>query len=500
MFTSKILKNTANHFKNVPAYLHNTGPRSLTALPKLMGQEYDAPSMKTNCPGPKSKELLTRYEKTNRNIGHVQFFVDLEASRGNYVVDVDGNRMLDLFTQISSLPLGYNHPAILEAMQDPSNLVTIANRPALGVHLPNGYTEKLEEIMMPIAPKGLDYVQTMMCGSCSNENAVKQVFLWYRRTKRGGAEVTQEEMDTCMVNEAPGSPQYTFMSFNGSFHGRTVGCLSLTHSKMIHKLDVPAMDWPMAPFPSLKYPLDMHTAENRAEEDRCLAEVQRLIDEYGEKGRDVAGMIVEPIQAEGGDNHATPYFFQGLRNICTQNGVGMIVDEVQTGGGCTGTIFACDQWGLDNPPDLVTFSKKLAMAGYFYKKEFTPDMGYRVFNTWMGEPSKMILLEAILKTITQENLLENVKVTGKVILDGLNELQDAYPHVFSKARGNGTFIALDCVDNQKATLISSLLKNEGVNLGLCGSRTLRFRPALIFKPFHAEILLDALDKVAKDMN
>ncbi|XP_033117776.1 4-aminobutyrate aminotransferase, mitochondrial-like isoform X2 [Anneissia japonica] len=505
MFTCKMLKLSANHIKNscgrlnLPAYLHNTGPCSLTAVPKPRAQEYDGPSMKTECPGPKSKELMKRYEKSNKNIKHVQFVVDLASSLGNYVVDVDGNRMLDIFMQISSLPLGYNHPAILDAMQDPANLVTIANRPALGVNLPEGYPEIIEDILIPIAPKGLENVQTMMCGSCANENAMKQVFLWYKNNKRGGAPVTKEEMDSCMVNEAPGSPQFTFMSFNGSFHGRTIGCLSLTHSKMIHKLDMPAMDWPVAPFPSLKYPLDMHLAENRAEEDRCLAEVQRLIDEYAAKGRDVAGLIVEPIQAEGGDNHATPYFFQGLRNITTQNGMGMVVDEVQTGGGCTGTIFASDQWGLDNPPDLLTFSKKLTVAGYFYKTEFSPDQGYRVFNTWMGDPSKMILLGAILNTIKEENLLENVKETGKILNDGLVQLQEAYPHIFSKARGHGTFLAIDCTDANTATQISTLMKTQGVNVGLCGAKSLRFRPALTFKPFHADIVLDAFDKVAKKL-
>jgi 4-aminobutyrate aminotransferase/(S)-3-amino-2-methylpropionate transaminase len=104
--------------------------------------------------------------------------------------------------------------------------------------------------------------------------------------------------------------------------------LSTTRSKAVHKLDIPSFNWPQAPFPALKYPLDKHEAENAAEEKRCLDKVEELIKTWQFP---VAGLIVEPIQSEGGDNHASAAFFQGLRDITQKHNVTLIVDEVQTG-------------------------------------------------------------------------------------------------------------------------------------------------------------------------
>lgn len=102
----------------------------------------------------------------------------------------------------------------------------------------------------------------------------------------------------------------------GAFHGRTLGSLSTTHSKYIHKIDVPAFDWPIASFPQYKYPLEENVRDNRAEDERCLAEIEDLIVKYGkEKKIPVAGVIIEPIQAEGGDNHGSSEFFQKLRQL-----------------------------------------------------------------------------------------------------------------------------------------------------------------------------------------
>lgn len=98
----------------------------------------------------------------------------------------------------------------------------------------------------------------------------------------------------------------------------SAGCLSTTHSKPIHKLDIPAFDWPIAPFPVLKYPLDQFKRENEAEEKRCLEQTADLVDKWNKRGSKVAAMIVEPIQAEGGDRHASPNFFLGLQKLCKE--------------------------------------------------------------------------------------------------------------------------------------------------------------------------------------
>ena len=101
----------------------------------------------------------------------------------------------------------------------------------------------------------------------------------------------------------------------GGFHGRTIGVLSTTHSKAIHKIDIPALDWPIASFPRYKYPLEEHVEENKAEDRKCLAEVEEQFERFNKVGKFVAGVVIEPIQAEGGDNHASPEFFQELQRI-----------------------------------------------------------------------------------------------------------------------------------------------------------------------------------------
>ncbi|TWW64326.1 4-aminobutyrate aminotransferase, mitochondrial [Takifugu flavidus] len=163
--------------------------------------------------------------KFHKNVGAINFFCNYEKSRGNYLVDVDDNRMLDLYTQISSIPIGYNHPALLKLMSNPNNMV---------------------------APSGMTRVQTMACGSCSNENAYKAMFIWYREysgvlpgqprdlpyslqrvlglpqglllnKERGKNTPSNEDISTCMINQAPGCPDLSILSFMGAFHGRTMG-------------------------------------------------------------------------------------------------------------------------------------------------------------------------------------------------------------------------------------------------------------------------------------
>lgn len=156
-----------------------------------------------------------------------------------------------------------------------------------------------------------------MCGACSNECAYKAAFMHHQSVKRGGKSFSEEDLTSCMENKAPGSPQLAILSFKGAFHGRLFGSLSTTRSKPIHKLDFPAFSWPAVPFPKLRYPLEKFEYENTEEEDRCLRELEHTIKTWHIP---VAGLIVEPIQAEGGDNHASPRFFREIRRITKELG------------------------------------------------------------------------------------------------------------------------------------------------------------------------------------
>ncbi|MFT7812130.1 4-aminobutyrate aminotransferase, mitochondrial-like [Arapaima gigas] len=470
--------------KYLQQYLHFPGHRcfSKTATKTSVEFDFDGPSMKTEVPGPKS-----------RNVMAVNFFCDYEESKGNYLVDVDGNRLLDVYTQIASIPLGYNHPALLSVLQNPHNLSAFVNRPALGVLPPGNLPEKLMEGLLYVAPRGMSRLQTMACGSCSNENAYKAMFMWYK------VSIHHFYFFLSYFFQVPGCPDLSILSFMGGFHGRTLGCLATTHTKAIQKLDVPSFDWPIAPFPKLRYPLEAFVRENAQEEARCLEETEDLIAKWAQKGKPVAGIVIEPIQAEGGDNHASPDFFRKLRGIAWKHGCAFHVDEVQTGGGATGKFWAHEHWGLDDPGEIVSFSKKMLTGGYYHKDELTPDKPFRIFNTWMGDPTKHLFLTQVLNVIKTENLLEQVRRSGQIMLQGLYELQACYPHLLSAARGQGTFCAIDVKDEDTRNSLILKARNKGLVLGGCGSHSIRFRPALIFKEHHVHLFLNIFNDALADL-
>ena len=297
-----------------------------------------------------------------------------------------------------------------------------------------------------------------------------------------------------MANQSPGAPQLSILSFKSAFHGRLFGSLSTTRSKPIHKLDIPAFDWPQAPFPALKYPLDQHAAENAAEEQRCLDETERLIKEWHAPP---VAVVVEPIQSEGGDNHASPAFFRGLRALTKKHNVLFIVDEVQTGVGATGAFWAHDHWHLDTPPDMVTFSKKAQTAGYYFaNRDLRPNKPYRQFNTWMGDPARALLFRAIIHEINRLDLVRNTAATGNYLYDGLARLAEQFPGEMRNLRGKGqgTFIAWD---SPRRDEVLRKAKRVGVNVGGSGEAAVRLRPMLVFQKRHADILLEKLAVVFK---
>ena len=256
-----------------------------------------------------------------------------QKSHGNYLADLDGNVLLDVFAQIASIPLGYNNPVLMKAVKSDSFVSSMVNRPALASFPQHDFADILNAGLIKVAPPGLNKVFTAQAGSEANEIAYKAAFMWKQKQKRRAADFTEEELTSAMRNQAPGSPHLSILSFKSGFHGRLLGSLSTTRSKPIHKLDIPAFDWPQAPWPALQYPLDKFTKENDAEEARALEEVDRLIKEWHIPP---AAIIIEPIASEGGDNHASPKFFRQLREITKKHQILMIVDEVQTGMGSTG--------------------------------------------------------------------------------------------------------------------------------------------------------------------
>ncbi|CAG9114376.1 unnamed protein product [Plutella xylostella] len=189
-------------------------------------------------------------------------------------------------------------------------------------------------------------------------------------------------------------------------------------------------------------------------------------------------------------------------------------------------MWAYEHFELPSPPDLLTFSKKMLTGGFYFKPEFKPPQAYRVFNTWMGDPSKLILLERVLQVIKRENLLDRVQRTGAVLKGGLHELEKEFPQLIHSVRGRGTFLSFTAKDSAlekefpqllhsvrgRGTFLSFTakdssvrdqinngLKKNGVLGGGCGEASIRLRPSLVFEPKHASIYLDVLRKTLKEL-
>ena len=451
----------------------------------LFPDEPSGPTVKTAIPGPESKKAIVDLDKVF-DTRSLNMMANYQNSFGNYIADPDGNVLLDVYAQIASIPVGYSNPALLKSAISLEMASAMINRPALGNFPQHDWADILRTGVLKVAPKGLDQVFTAMAGSDANEVAYKAAFMWKRRQERGGPDIdfSTEEISTAMNNQSPGSPHMSILSFKSAFHGRLFGSLSTTRSKPIHKLDIPAFDWPQASFPHLKYPLAEHTKENAEEEARCLAETEHLIQNFHNP---VAAVVVEPVQSEGGDNHASPAFFQGLRDITKKHKLLFIVDEVQTGVGATGKFWAHEHWNMTEPPDMVTFSKKAQTAGYYYgNMELRPNKPYRQFNTWMGDPARTILFRAIINEIERLGLVENTAQVGDYLYGGLERLAERYPNEIQNLRGQGqgTFIAWD---SPRRDDFLKRAKGLGVNIGGSGERAIRLRPMLIFQRHHGEL-------------
>merc|ERR1719340_445693 len=400
--------------------------------------------------------------------------------------------------QIASIPLGYNHPRILEALREERNVKAMANRPALGWFPSEDWVNRVRSSMMAVAPPGTSQVFPMMCGTCSNENGIKLMFMRYMHKRRGGrTEFTPEELNTVLKHEAPGSPRLSILSFKGAFHGRTVGLLSCSNSRPIQGVDIPSLNWPKADFPVYKYPLEENVRENEAEDARCLARVEEILAQSSAEGQPVAGVISEPIQSEGGDNHGSPAFFQGLAAIGKKYDISLMMDEVQTGGGASGKMWCHEHFGIE--ADVVSFSKKMLSGGIYHNMEHRPPHPGRILNTWVGDPHKIIMLEQVVKTIREESLLDRVSKTGSTILDGLAELETRFPEVLSSSRGLGTLCAVDAKNVETRDRILHGLRQRGITLGGCGDSTIRIRPSLTFTPHHANIMMDNFNVVLTEL-
>ncbi|WP_262506640.1 L-lysine 6-transaminase [Sphingobacterium sp. T2] len=324
-------------------------------------------------------------------------------------------------------------------------------------------------------PKELSYAFFIDGGALAVENALKVAFDWKTRLN----------LSKGINHEAS-----QVIHFQQAFHGRSGYTLSLTNTKDPRKyMYFPKFNWPRIVNPKLTFPLtDESIEETIAVEKQAIAQIMEAIDK---NPHDIACLIVESIQAEGGDNHFRKEFFKELRRICDQYDILLILDEVQTGVGMTGKMWCYEHY--DIIPDVIAFGKKTQVCGILANKEKIDRVENHVFkessrinSTFGGNLVDMVRFKLILEIIEKEKLVAKAAETGKYLLQQIEKLVSENDFL-SNPRGKGLLCAFDFnTEERRDAFIKKTLEHKLLILG-CGEKSVRFRP-------HLTVTVEEIDK------
>lgn len=430
------------------------------------------------------KQILSRHILADG----FDFVMDMEKSHGSWIHDkVSGEDYLDMFSMFASASIGYNHPHLVKHTEWLGKMAI--NKPTLADVYSQEYADFMNVFERVAMPEHLQYAFFISGGTLAVENALKACFDW--KTRKNFQKEIDTEADICI-------------HFKQAFHGRSGYTLSLTNTADPRKYQYfPKFDWPRIINPHLTFPI---TEENLAEtihnESLALLNIEEAILAHPNR---VACIIIEPIQAEGGDNHFRDEFFQGLRKICDQNEVLLIFDEVQTGIGITGKMWAFEHFTVK--PDIISFGKKTQVCGVLANKEKFNEVSNNVFkessrinSTFGGNYIDMMRLKLILEVIEQEQLCENAEEIGNYLLKGLQRLAKQYPEMVSNVRGRGLMCAIDFPSTVVRDQAQKALYREKVIILSCGIRSLRFRPHLNVSQQEIDIALERLERVIRQLS
>ncbi len=416
-----------------------------------------------------SKSVLTTLSRHMLVDGY-HVVMDLKRSRGNVVYDaLHEVEVLDFFSQFATCPIGYNHPKLVE----PEFLEELAWAAATKPANSDIYTREMAEFVdafsrLAVPPTHDRHMFFVEGGALAVENTLKAAFDWkVRRNFRKGH---RREVGTKILH------------FEQAFHGRTGYTLSLTNTADPRKtMYFPKFDWPRVVNPKLSFPLTPESLERTvAKENLAVAQIRQALVDHPD---DIAALIIEPIQGEGGDNHFRPEFFRTLRTVCDENDMLFIVDEVQTGLGLTGQMWGFQSMGVS--PDLFAFGKKTQVCGLasndriLEEPENVFSVSSRINSTWGGNLADMVRCRRYLEIIEEEKLVENARVVGEVLKTALEELSGEFTGRMTNIRGRGLFIAFDLPDGKtRKEVLTAWLRKHNVMALASGERAIRLRPPL----------------------
>lgn len=397
--------------------------------------------------------------------------LDLEKSRGSWISDrASGREYLDFFSFFASSPVGFNHPGMLEP-EVQARLARVATTKVSNSDMYSWYlAEFVDTLSKTAAPPELPHYFFIDGGALAVENGMKVAFDWKVRKNLAAGRVRRHgaELGTQILH------------FEGAFHGRSGYTLSVTNTDPVKTKHFPKFPWPRIPSPYLHFPVDQAELERVvAAERQSLEAIEQAFDEHA---HDIAALLIEPMQAEGGDRHFRPEFLRELRRIATEREALLIFDEVQTGVGGTGQWWAFQHAGV--MPDVLCFAKKMQVGGILVstRVDEVADNVFaesgRINSTWGASLVDMVRATSILRIIEREGLLANATERGEQLLGGLERLAGKYPGWVTNARGLGLLCALDVPSRPIRDALIQQCFQGGMIVLPCGQRSVRFRPAL----------------------
>src|SRR3954471_23979824 len=390
--------------------------------------------LKTEIPGPKSKAILERKERVIADPLSIYVPVVIAEGRGATITDVDGNTFLDFTGGVGCLNVGHSHPQVVAAAQEQMARFSHTDFTIVPYEV---YVE-LAERLTALVPIPNAKAAFFNAGTEAVANAVKFARSYTRRP--------------------------AVIAFEGAFHGRTLLSMTLTSKTHPYKAGLgpfaPEVD--RVPFPN--------PYRGISTEDALAALERAFVTQVA--AETVAALVVEPVQGEGGFIPASKEFMQGLRRICDEHGIVLVVDEVQTGFGRTGTMFAIEQLGVE--PDLMTVAKAIAgglpLSGVIGKAEIMDAPGdSQVGGTYVGNPVAQAAALAVLDVFEEEQLVARAAAIGETLRTRMLAWKERFPQV-GDVRGLGAMLAIELVRDpetkEPAPELASRIAEEAAQRGL----------------------------------
>ena len=391
--------------------------------------------LRTEIPGPKSKEILDRKARVVADPLSVFLPVVIDRGEGATLTDVDGNTFLDFTGGVGCLNVGHSHPKVVAAAQE--QLARFAH---------TDFTIVPYEVYVSLAER--------LCELAPVRKPAKAAFF------NAGTEAVENAIKFARIYT--GRP--AVIGFEGGFHGRTLLSLTLTSKTHPYKAG-------LGPFAPEVYRVPFPNAYRGPSAADALAALERaLVTQVA--AENVAAIVVEPVQGEGGFVVAPPEFLEGVRRICDDNGIVLVVDEVQTGFGRTGRMWGIDHYDVE--PDLITIAKSIAaglpLSGVLGKAEIMDAPGdSAIGGTYVGNPVAQAAALAVLDVFEEEGLVDRAERIGDVVRGRMTGWQERYPQI-GDVRGLGAMLAIELVRDpatkDAAPELASRIAEEAAQRGL----------------------------------